>query len=300
MSQWQNRMLRDDRSAKPNLFCQKREATMRALLRLPLLLSVLTLFPGAGLAGSGVRQIEVSNSEKIASPEPAYQTYRGYVYDLSENAGRRDSVAMADELRQQLDVVESVGLSPLVLNFFHKIPIVADEMACLQKVAAVACYGSSAPSRSHDASRELTIWDGQKHKWTNSDVFALAEDTAGGIVMIRPSMMRNAQDPVMLHEFLHAYHAQLLPNGYRNEGLLVHYNLAKTKQFYPAESDVLKNEREFFAITASIFLSGKDSVHEPFTREALKEKQPEYFRYLVALFGLDPDHANTTPVASAN
>jgi hypothetical protein len=267
---------------------------MRALF-LPLL-SVLALFPSLGHGGAVLRQIEVSDNENIES----VKTYRGYVYDLSENAGRQDSVAMAEVLRRQLDVVESVGLSPLVLNFFHKVPIVANEMACLEKLAASACYGSSAPRRSQDASRGLTVWDSRKHQWTNSDAFALAEDTGSGIVMIRPSMMRNAQDPVMLHELLHAYHAQLLPNGYRNEGILVHYNFAKTKQLYPADSYVLKNEREFFAVTASVFLSGKDSAHEPFTRENLKEKQPEYFKYLVGLFGLDPDHAGTTPVALAN
>jgi hypothetical protein len=48
-------------------------------------------------------------------------------------------------------------------------------------------------------------------------------------------------------------------------------------------------------VTASIFLYGKDAVHEPFTRSKLKEKQPDYFKYLVGLFGFDPDGA---PVAS--
>jgi hypothetical protein len=271
---------------------------MRALF-LPLL-SVLTLVPGLGHAGAVSRQIEVSAGENIEAADSSYKIYRGYVYDLSENAGRQDSAAMAEVLQRQLDVVESVGLSPLVLNFFHKVPIVANEMACLEKVAASACYGSSALRISQDASRGLTIWDSQKHQWTNSDAFALAEDTGSGIVMIRPSMMRSAQDPVMLHEMLHAYHAKLLPNGYRNEGILTQYNLAKSKKIYPDDSYVLKNEREFFAITASVFLSGKDSAHEPFTRENLKEKQPEYFKYLVGLFGFDPDHAVTTPVASAN
>jgi hypothetical protein len=277
------------------------EATMRALV-LPLLLSVLTLSPNPGNAGSAARQIEISGNESSEPPEPAYQTYRGYVYDLSENAGRKDSVAMAEVLRQQLDTVESVGLSPLVLNFFHRVPIVANEMACVEKQAAAACYGSSAPKRMHDASRGLTVWDSQQHKWTNSDAIALAQDTGSGIVMIRPSMMRNAQDPVMLHELLHAYHAQLLPNGYRNEGVLLHYNFAKAKQLYPADSYVLKNEQEFFAVTASIFLSGKDSAHEPTTRASLKEKQADYFKYLVGLFGFDPDHPDhvNTAVASAN
>jgi hypothetical protein len=272
---------------------------MRALIP-PLLIAFLTGFPGLGNAGSASHQSEVFGNENTESTDPAYTTYRGYVYDLSENAGRQDSVAMAEVLRRQLDVVESVGLSPLVLNFFHKVPIVANEMACLEKSAAAACYASSAPKRSLDPSRGLTVWDGATHRWTNQDAVALAEDTGRGIVMIRPSMMRYAQDPVMLHELLHAYHAQLLPNGYRNEGVLTHYNLAKSNKLYPADSYVLTNEQEFFAVTGSVFLSGKDSVHEPFTRENLKEKQPDYYKYLVGLFGFDPGQPRVTPVASAN
>jgi hypothetical protein len=37
----------------------------------------------------------------------------------------------------------------------------------------------------------------------------------------------------------------------------------------------------FFAVTATIFLAGKDSAHEPFTRAKLKEQMPGYFNYLV-------------------
>jgi hypothetical protein len=143
------------------------------------------------------------------------------------------------------------------------------------------------------------VWDSQKAQWTNPDAVALAEDTGSGVVMIRPSMMRAAQDPVMLHEFLHAYHGRLLPSGFRNEGVLGHYNNAKSKQLYSSDTYALTNEREFFAVTASIFLYGKDSAHEPFTRANLQEKQPDYYKYLVGLFGADPDRAGT-PVASAN
>ena len=53
-------------------------------------------------------------------------------------------------------------------------------------------------------------------------------------------------------------------------------------------------------MTASIFLAGNDAVHEPYTRAKLKEKRPDYFKYLVGLFGFDPDTSNLTPVASAN
>ena len=66
-----------------------------------------------------------------------------------------------------------------------------------------------------------------------------------------------------------------------------------------AEAYLMTNQMEFFAVTASVFLYGKDSI-EPFTRSKLKENQPDYFQYLVSLFEVDPDRApSASPVASA-
>ena len=96
----------------------------------------------------------------------------------------------------------------------------------------------------------------------------------------------------MLHELLHAYHAGMLPRGFKNPDVLLHYNLAKGEKLYPADAYLLTNEKEFFAVTASVFLYGKDGR---FTRSDLKQKQPDYYKYLVRLFELDPDGA---PVAS--
>ncbi len=190
---------------------------MRGLL-LGSVISIVTLIPGSGNAGPLALQVDASNIDQPPSATSNYETYRGYVFDLSENSERRDVTAIADMLRHQLDVVESVGLSPKVLQFLHSIPIVASEMACLEEGAAAACYGQAVPERDRHASRELTTWD-----------------TAKG-----------------------------------------------------------------FAKTASIFLAGNDADHEPYTRAKLKEKQPDYFKYLVGLFGFDPDGSNLTPVASAN
>jgi Mlc titration factor MtfA (ptsG expression regulator) len=47
---------------------------------------------------------------------------------------------------------------------------------------------------------------------------------------------------------------------------------------------LLKNPAEFFAVTASLYLYGHvDRL--PFTREALREKQPSYYIWLGQLFG---------------
>lgn len=52
-------------------------------------------------------------------------------------------------------------------------------------------------------------------------------------------------------------------------------------------------------MTASIFLAGKSEFHDPKSREALKEKMPDYYKYLVGVFGFDPEPtASNGPVAS--
>ncbi|MFB9264522.1 hypothetical protein ACFFWD_15305 [Bradyrhizobium erythrophlei] len=253
---------------------------------------VLSLTLGPALAGP--RSSEPSNS-------PAgFERYRGYAFNLAENSERKDVASIADAVRRQLDVVESVGFSPKVLQFFHSVPIVASEMACLDEGAAAACYGLMASEWDQRVARNVTTWDHDKQQWTNSDALALAVDSGIGVIKLRPNMMRYEKEPVLLHELLHAYHARLMPNGYDNRGIKGFVAEAKAKDLFPKESYVLKNQQEFFAVTASIFLAGKDATHEPHTRAKLKEKMPEYYKYLVGLFGFDPEETSVTPVASAN
>jgi hypothetical protein len=274
-------------------------------MRRVLLSSVVVIFSLAApdLAGAGARVIQVvppaNDRPAAAAPASAYETYHGYVFDLSENSERKDVAALADTLRRQLDVVESVGLSPRVLQYFRSVPIVASEMACLDEGAATACYGLKVPARdSHP--RGLTTWDHDKAQWSNPDLVDLAVDSGRGVVMFRPELMKYAEAPVMLHEFLHVYHARLMPGGYENRGIQGFFAQAKAKGLYDKDAYLMKNNKEFFAVTASVFLAGKDAEHEPNTRAKLKENQPEYFKYLVGVFGFDPDAAATTPVASAN
>ncbi|WGR92081.1 hypothetical protein MTX26_17625 [Bradyrhizobium sp. ISRA443] len=90
-----------------------------------------------------------------------------------------------------------------------------------------------------------------------------------------------------------------MPNGYDNKGIKQLLGEAKSKELFAKEAYALKNQQEFFAVTASIFRAGADSAHEPYTRAKLKEKMPEYYKYLVGLLGFDPDETSVTPVASA-
>jgi len=269
---------------------------MRALF-VALLASILAPLAGPSHAVERAPQAPGSDSGKS---QYGQQTYRGYVLDLSAAAGRPDAAELLNALRQQIDIVESAGLSPRVLKFFRSIPILVDEKACLGgKVMASACYGSSAPERAGSKSRGMTVWDSDKAQWTNPDPVALAEDMKLGVVMIRPHKM-TMQEPLILHELLHAYHARMMPAGVRDAKVQGYYDLAKSQQLYPDDAYVVTNEREFFAVTASVFLYGK-ADKDPFTRAKMKEKQPDYYRYLVWLFGFDPDRAPTAaPVASAD
>jgi hypothetical protein len=261
---------------------------------------VIALGTNPGTAGPRTLHVEPSGGAASSRAPTGFENYRGYSYDLSENSERKDVAATADMLRRQLDVVEAAGFSPRVLQFLHKVPIIASEMACLDEGASAACYGNAMPGRDRGTPRGLTTWDDATHQWTNSDPVELAVDSGVGVIMLRPNMMLYEKEPVMLHELLHAYHARLMPNGYDNKGIKIFHALAVSKGTFAKDAYVLKNNREFFAVTASIFLAGNDSTHEPHTRAKLKELMPDYYKYLVGVFGFDPDGSPVTPVASAN
>jgi hypothetical protein len=267
---------------------------MRRLL-LTSVVFILSLAPN--LAGAGPLSVQVEPQPAVP---PGFETYRGYVFDLSENSDRKDSAAIADIFRRQIDVVESVGFSPKVLQFFHTVPIIASEMACLDEGAGIACYGPVVPKRGQPVSRTFTTWDEGKLRWSNPNFVDLAADAGTGVIMLRPNMLKYAEDPVLLHELLHAYHGKLMPQGFDNLGIRAYHSDAMSKQVFGKEEYAMKNHKEFFAVTASIFLAGKESMHEPKTRAQLKEKLPKYYKYLVELFGFDPDASSATPVASTS
>ena len=254
---------------------------------------VLMLSFASGFAGAGSRVIQVEPAEVPAG----FETYKGYVYDLSENVDRKDKEAIAELLKKQLDIVESVGLSPKVMQFLRTVPIVASEMACTDFGPPIACYGSSTPGLS-TRNRTFTTWDSNSMSWSNPNFVDLAADAGTGVIKFRPNMLKYAEDPVILHELLHAYQAKLMGGGMENLGIKAMYADAVSKNVWSKEEYAMSNPQEFFAVTASVFLAGKGTISEPKTRAALKEKMPKYYKFLVELFGFDPEPA-ATPVAEA-
>lgn len=270
---------------------------MRAALAVSALLAVA--LGTAAHAASRVIQVQPTDNAASSAPPEGFQSYNGYIYDLSENSDRKDSDALLANLKHQLDIVDKAGFSPRVLKFFHTVPIIASETECLELGAGWACYGLVVPNRERRGSFNLTTWDHDKQKWVNPDPVELAVDSGLGVIMVRPYMSTYNDEAVLLHEFLHVFHSRLMPQGYDNLGVKAFYAEAKSKNRFPKESYTVFNHKEFFAVTGSIFLAGKDTVHEPFTRAALKEKMPEYYKYLVGVFGFDPEKPSEPPVASA-
>jgi len=94
-----------------------------------------------------------------------------------------------------------------------------------------------------------------------------------------------AEKPIVLHELLHALHGRYLPGGFNNADVDRFYGNALRGRLYPPGAYVLKNRREFFAVTASLYLWGY-VARPPDNRETLRSKQPFYYRWLGELFGV--------------
>jgi hypothetical protein len=97
------------------------------------------------------------------------------------------------------------------------------------------------------------------------------------------------EQPVLLHELLHAYQFLMLPGGFKNPDIERFYDNAIQGERYPATNKgdryVLKNPQEFFAVTASLYLWGNVD-RQPHTRQNLKDSQPYYYTWLGNLFGV--------------
>lgn len=280
----------------------------------PLIVSLCAILSGAvGTAEAGSVQLATaSQTVPVEISRPDQEPYRGYVVDLSEVKNRPDLEKLVSALKHQIDIVEGVGLSDRVLKFFRTVPILVDEEACLhmpeknETLRAASCFNPNRLGMPSGRQSFGSVWDSTKAQWTNEDPIALALDTGIGVVAIRPATLSPSsprlQDPVLLHELLHAYHHNILPMGEDNPAIDAFFKAGKSK--YPSKAYLGANDDEFFAVTASAFLYGADHddafANGKFTRADLKEKQPDYYAYLVWLFGLDPQHEPpSAPVASA-
>lgn len=87
--------------------------------------------------------------------------------------------------------------------------------------------------------------------------------------------------PIILHELLHAYHDRLIPGGFSNGDIKEFFD--RGRRLWPGDAYMMSNNREFFAVTASVYLFG-DIDRPPYSRAELRSKQPQYYQWLAGLF----------------
>ena len=97
---------------------------------------------------------------------------------------------------------------------------------------------------------------------------------------------------VILNELAHAYHDQVLENGFQNKAVLDAYKKAKAKGSYKkvllysgqtVEHYGLTNQMEYFAECTEAYLGVNDFY--PFVRAELNEHDPGMFKLLKKIWG---------------
>jgi hypothetical protein len=108
---------------------------------------------------------------------------------------------------------------------------------------------------------------------------------AGRIVIPLHSDAPYGRDrPILLHELTHAYHDKKLKDGFNNPAILAFYDDAQRGGKFPADSYMLSQRAEYFAMMTSVFLHGS-AMRDPFARDSIRVKQPAMYDWLVKEFG---------------
>ena len=184
----------------------------------------------------------VSSDSRAQNSSLQYHGFNVNFAGISKSARKN---AILNSVKEQIDIVEKVGLSKEDLDFFRTVPIV------------MLADSSGTPG---------------VYKREEKIVYLKGKDL-------------NSNKPILLHELLHAYHNQRLPQGMNNRQVSDFY--LKARKAFPefrGDKYFLQNEKEFFAVTASIYLFGNIS-RPPYNRQNIKEKMPLYYKYLATLFG---------------
>lgn len=109
-----------------------------------------------------------------------------------------------------------------------------------------------------------------------------------------------------LHELAHSYHDRVLPRGHDNPDIKTAYEKAKVGGKYDRverqdsegrkrldRAYALTNPQEYFAETTEAFFSRNDFF--PYTRDQLKQHDPEIFALLMKLWGMDNPGGDAAP-----
>lgn len=124
----------------------------------------------------------------------------------------------------------------------------------------------------------------------------LNPDKAKGIEIAHPRnflLWTIAQPWMILHELAHAYHDQILENGYKNKELeAVHVRAVESKKYDTVlhingkhqKHYALKNPMEYFAESSEAYFGTND--YFPYVRSELKQHDPEMYELVGKLWGV--------------
>ncbi len=107
---------------------------------------------------------------------------------------------------------------------------------------------------------------------------------SGGSEVTLADLQSGDDRPILLHEYMHVLEYRTMPGRFRNPTIVRFFNEARARGLFPAQSYMMSNAAEYFAVTASCYLHGT-VARDPYTREAIRERQPDYYAYLARLFG---------------
>jgi hypothetical protein len=175
-------------------------------------------------------------------------TYRGFLIDDSRVHAMANLDPILTAIKEQIDIVCSVGVPAEMMTFFQSVPF------------EVVPPGIIAPG--------------------NPGLYSSTTKT----VRITSIVVTAGHKPILLHELLHAYHDQKIPDGFDNSYIALFYERAKSIQSYAPKSHMMVNNKEFFACSGTAYLFGV-TAQEPFNREKVKTNQPVFYDYLRRLFG---------------
>ena len=179
--------------------------------------------------------------------QPLRSKYRGFTIDESkvQNLPTLKECQMAT--REQIDMVCAVGLTTETLKFLQTVPFVLVPAATFPPTPG--------------------LYEGSTRT-----------------VKVSTRIPAIGHKPVLLHELLHAYHHQKLPDGNKNRAVLALYDKAKSSSLFASASHMMRTPGEFFACAATTYLFGV-TAQEPFQRSKIQEAQPELFAHLKSMFG---------------
>jgi hypothetical protein len=103
-----------------------------------------------------------------------------------------------------------------------------------------------------------------------------------GKVEVSIAIIACSERPVLLHEYLHAFHHQRMKGGFQNQDVRMYYEQAKQKNLFRPDSHMMDNPTEYWACSATVYLNG--SGQEPSNRKRL-ERQPDFVEFIRAQFG---------------